>query len=405
MRFFAILSLGLLGLLFMWLDNTQAQPAQAGSDRTQNYIDRYKDKAISEMKEAGIPASIKLAQGILESGSGTSRLATKGNNHFGIKCQRDEWQGETMRHDDDKPDECFRVYDDPTESWEDHTEFLTSGWRYRELFELDPLDYEAWAHGLKEAGYATNPQYAELLIDIIENHELYVYDRKAASQDPMIAEDFDDPQERVFEFNGIEAVEVQEGETYRDITEEFLHFDYQLARYNDIEQRAELEEGTVLYLKPKNWRPSERYHTVNEGESMQEISQMYGVRLSRLYKRNLMDPEIEEEPVAGEKLYLRGRRTSKPETRLNTDQLKEETGQLIQDRAPTASDDRLKEYVHVVTEGEDLTEITSKFEVSKEDLEEWNRIPSDGVYKGDLIYLYLPEEQMPKPATGKPVTN
>lgn len=140
------------------------------------YIDRYKDIAIAHQEKYGIPASIKMAQGLLESDNGNSRLALEGNNHFGIKCKSD-WRGLTIRHDDDAPDECFRRYDSAEDSWLDHSEFLDKGARYQSLFELDPTDYKAWARGLKAAGYATNPRYPEMLITIIEDNELYLLDR------------------------------------------------------------------------------------------------------------------------------------------------------------------------------------------------------------------------------------
>ena len=145
------------------------------NQRWQDYIDRYKDIAIVEMHKYGIPASITLAQGLLESGAGTSELATKGNNHFGIKSHG--WGGRTMRHDDDRRGELFRVYDSPLESYEDHSKFLANRAHYKSLFTLDKTDYKGWAHGLKRAGYATNPKYAYRLIDIIEAYRLYEHDK------------------------------------------------------------------------------------------------------------------------------------------------------------------------------------------------------------------------------------
>ena len=136
-----------------------------------NYIDTYKEIAIQKMAEYKIPASITLAQGIFESACGTSRLATQGNNHFGIKCHK-EWEGDTIRHDDDERQECFRKYAQAEESYNDHSQFLISRPRYANLFSLDVLDYKSWAHGLKTAGYATNPQYADRLINLIERFDL-----------------------------------------------------------------------------------------------------------------------------------------------------------------------------------------------------------------------------------------
>lgn len=143
------------------------------------YIERFKAIAIEEMYKHGIPASIKLAQGMLESGSGTSRLAQQANNHFGIKCTGD-WEGGRTYHDDDAENDCFRVYTLPEESYRDHSQFLLRK-RYEKLFTLDKRDYKAWAIGLKEAGYATNPRYAELLIDLIERYDLHQFDTMSSS--------------------------------------------------------------------------------------------------------------------------------------------------------------------------------------------------------------------------------
>ena len=153
-------------------ENTLVKRYPAAED----YIQRFKDIAVQEMNKYGIPASITLAQGILESGNGNSSLAREANNHFGIKCGS-EWRGKTILKDDDQKDDCFRVYSNPEESYRDHSEFLLRK-RYAALFELDKNDYKGWAHGLKQAGYATNPKYADLLINIIERHDLTLFDRK-----------------------------------------------------------------------------------------------------------------------------------------------------------------------------------------------------------------------------------
>ena len=141
----------------------------------QQYIDKYKDVAIKQMHKYKIPASITLAQACLESGDGNSTLARKANNHFGIKCH-DGWKGKKIKQNDDKRRECFRKYDNAMDSFTDHSHFLTSRSRYNSLFDLPITDYKAWAHGLKACGYATNRKYAKLLIDIIEEYELYKYD-------------------------------------------------------------------------------------------------------------------------------------------------------------------------------------------------------------------------------------
>lgn len=173
----------------------QAESAKAGESKIPeiknytaiSYIERFKQIAIREMNNSGIPASITLAQGILESGNGNSELALEGNNHFGIKCTP-EWKGKTMLKDDDQKDDCFRVYKTPEESFKDHTEFLKRK-RYAPLFELDKNDYRGWATGLKAAGYATNPRYAELLISLIERYNLNRFDRMETETEKIIRED------------------------------------------------------------------------------------------------------------------------------------------------------------------------------------------------------------------------
>src|SRR5215208_705636 len=138
------------------------------------YIATYKDIAIEEMQRTGVPASITLAQGIHETGAGTSDLVVRSNNHFGIKCKT-EWTGAVVYHDDDARGECFRKYDDPIDSYRDHSDFLKNRPYYTSLFKLDPTDYTAWASGLKKAGYATNPKYEQILIKLIEDYDLQDY--------------------------------------------------------------------------------------------------------------------------------------------------------------------------------------------------------------------------------------
>src|SRR5688500_18657928 len=144
------------------------------ADVIQNYINTYTEIAIAEMQRTGVPASIKLAQGIHETTAGTSDLVRRSNNHFGIKC-KSNWTGESVRHTDDAPHECFRKYDDPLQSYRDHSDFLKGGSRYASLFNLDPLDYSGWAYGLKKAGYATNPKYPQIIIKLIETYHLQDY--------------------------------------------------------------------------------------------------------------------------------------------------------------------------------------------------------------------------------------
>jgi len=195
------LALALLALIFLNAckstkysrNNKQIEKAaskanpNAKSYTTLNYIETFKTVAIEEMNKYGIPASITLAQGIIESGSGNSSLAKYANNHFGIKCTSD-WKGKGYYKEDDKADDCFRVYKDARESYKDHSEFLKRK-RYSFLFELDKNDYKNWALGLKQAGYATNPKYPDLLISVIDRYQLYQYDQPESEKDKLKRED------------------------------------------------------------------------------------------------------------------------------------------------------------------------------------------------------------------------
>ncbi|MEG1643736.1 MAG: glucosaminidase domain-containing protein [Bacteroidales bacterium] len=251
------------------------------------YIERFKNEAINQQKKYKIPASITLSQGLLESGAGRGTLANKSNNHFGIKCHN-MWKGEKVYHDDDEKGECFRKYDSPGQSYEDHSLFLTSRPRYSSLFELKQNDYHGWAVGLQRCGYATDKAYASKLIGIIETYELHKYDnaknekRKASSRKenrfihtPYIS-------------SGLLYIEVHEGDDLKSIGKEFGIKVKKLASYNEIPKDFPLYDGMIIYLQKKNKYAEDEYdtHSVSEGESMHSISQKYGIKLSSLYKLN-----------------------------------------------------------------------------------------------------------------------
>lgn len=275
----------------------------------QQYINQYKDLAIEQMMKYRIPASITLAQGLLESGAGLSELARKGNNHFGIKCHG--WRGRTVYYDDDAKNECFRAYPNAYESYEDHSKFLVSGQRYHKLFSLQITDYKGWAKGLKAAGYATNPQYANRLIDIIKVYELDRFD-KAKSYDKFYARRSRDisvggaPLHQVYEFNGIYYIKARRGDTFRSISKEVGISHRSLARYNERDRDDILSEGDIVYLKKKRSKAPKSYkgrlHYVRPGESMYSISQLYGIRLKDLYKMNGLSPDYQIKVGAGLKL-------------------------------------------------------------------------------------------------------
>ncbi len=285
------------------------------------YVTRYKDIAVRKMQEYGIPASITLAQGILESANGNSELARMANNHFGIKCHRD-WEGETYTKDDDARNECFRKYPSASQSFEDHSVFLRTRARYAFLFDLEPSDYKAWAHGLKKAGYATNPKYPELLIRIIEENMLYEYDgevRHVSHEYPSGRLDTLPAQYRradgeIIPFgkavgrkilinNGIKCIVAMKGDSPESIARETGSMPWQIRRYNDLGRGERIREGQMVYLQPKKRKAASAYHTVREQETMQDIAQHYGMKIKHLYRKNRM--VTGSQPAVGQKLWLR----------------------------------------------------------------------------------------------------
>ena len=288
-------------LTFVCLLGIFSLQAQTRNKQYEEYIKKYRDIAVEEMKKYHIPASITLAQGLLESGAGQSALARKSNNHFGIKCGSD-WKGKSVRHDDDERNECFRAYKHPKQSYEDHSKFLVSRPRYASLFKLKITDYKGWAKGLKKAGYATNPRYAEQLIGIIELYDLDRYDKKGGLK--WMKENPNPHQPYIA--NGLVYIVVRSGDTWKSISKEFDISRKKLRKYNDLYKGYELKVGDILYLEKKNRRADKEHivHVLRAGESMYSISQKYGIRLKRLYKLNKMS-EDESTPEVGTILRLR----------------------------------------------------------------------------------------------------
>lgn len=290
------------------MQTLSAQPAERKYSRRE-YIERWKDEAVRQMKETGIPASITLAQGILESGDGNSPLARYANNHFGIKCHND-WKGETFTQDDDRSNECFRKYDNAEESFRDHSIFLSTRSNYTKLFSLSATDYKGWVHGLKSAGYATNPQYAYLLIQLIEENNLDNFDRDQifarkepkTETKPVISLAGRKHEVKVHD-NNIRFIIAREGDTPYKIAKEFEMGLWQIYKYNDLSTNEKIKEGDVIYLQPKRNKSRFEFHTVETGETMKSISQKYGVKLRKLYRRNHI--ERGTEPKAGSIIYLR----------------------------------------------------------------------------------------------------
>ena len=305
------------------------------------YIDKWKDEAIYQMVVYKIPASVTLAQGILESGDGNSDLARNANNHFGIKCHS-TWTGERAYHDDDKKGECFRVYNHAQLSYDDHSEFLLKK-RYESLFDLKITDYKGWAKGLKKCGYATSPKYANLLIGLVDDNDLTQYDKIGLKmmkkgkmpdrEEVMMSEPIADnlkkekkkdkkqkgysgddklPEVSVslsrtikVSDNNIKFILAKEGDTFESVAREMEVMPWQIWKYNDLSKSSSLSSGQMLYLQPKRSLGQKKWHVVQEGETMRDISQKHGVKMSKIYKKNHMTPG--SQPTVGQKLSLRAR--------------------------------------------------------------------------------------------------
>ena len=251
-------------------------------DPYSEYIAKYSELAVRHMQRYGIPASITLAQGLLESDAGRSPLATECNNHFGIKCHSD-WRGKTMLTDDDRRNECFRCYSSAADSFEDHSLFLVNGSRYRNLFSLGTKDYKGWARGLKAAGYATSPDYADRLIGLIERYGLDRYDERSSRR---LAKGV--VPHRQFEVNGVRCVQLGEGETLRDIAREFSMSLSLLRRFNDVDRSFVPPAGSLVFLERKKSRAAKEQGTyvVKSGDSLWSISQKFGIKMDNLAGRN-----------------------------------------------------------------------------------------------------------------------
>jgi len=283
-----------------------------------DYIRKYNEIAIREMQKSGIPASITLAQGILESGSGNSTLAKRANNHFGIKCHQG-WDGEYILFDDDEKNECFRSYETIEESFLDHTDFLRNRQRYGFLFGYDKTDYKAWAKGLKEAGYATNPDYAKMLVNIIEENQLFLFDRGQTEIALSYQEDIVDEiivsrsniinafGRQILTRNRTNYIIAGASDNFIKLTDQLDLFSWQLKKYNELTDPNNIKDGEIIYIEPKKLRADKRfyYHLVQENETMYSISQEYGIKLSRLYWLNRMARG--SQPATNSKLNLRKR--------------------------------------------------------------------------------------------------
>jgi len=319
------------------------------SETVRKYIETYKDIAIAEEVRTGVPAAITLAQGIHETGAGTSDLVLSSNNHFGIKCKSD-WTGQTVYHDDDAKGECFRKYDDPRDSYRDHSDFLKNRPYYAALFQLDPTDYKSWAFGLKKAGYATNPRYPQILIKLIEDYHLQDYTMIAlnggvpngndavyasnkgtdaadsehgAAIVPLVVRQVNYPS-GVFRINETNVVFVSKGTSFLKIADEHDISLSRLFEFNDMRPADVADRDLLMYLQRKRKTGNSEVHEIRAGETLWDVAQSEGIRLESLQELNFLKPGME--PAAGEKLYLREKAPAAPKLAAPSERLTSNQG-------------------------------------------------------------------------------
>jgi len=383
----------LFALYFSFFAAADLLQAQTTRQTTEAYIEQFSQAAMQEMRTYRIPASITLGQGILESASGNSRLARECNNHFGIKCRK-EWTGSSCTENDDAENECFRAYGSAMDSYRDHSLFLVNGQRYASLFNHNILDFEAWAHGLRAAGYATNPAYGTILSGIIRRYRLSRFDT-------MVILGFDPAGQLAGKpglTNGIPATIAGWGETPEDIAKKNGLGYWQIYRYNDLKRGDSLMQGEIVYLKPKRRTGSAPTHTYIQGEDFRLISQQYGIKLKQLYKLNRIKPG---QPIApGEVLNLQEKRQTAP------------TGPKggntppIAPNAPAAplppvrnppviSQETSAVRTHVVAAGETLYGISRQYGVSVDAIRLANQVGDAPISVGQV--LRIPVTTEPKP--------
>ncbi len=408
MQFIKVITTFLSFLFFSYSVTTAAKPPA-------EYVDKYKNFAITEMSNSGIPASIILAQGMLESTYGRSELATKAHNHFGIKCH--DWQGAKVYHDDDEAQECFRKYTSAFESYRDHSIFLKKKGRYSFLFDLETTDYKGWSKGLKSAGYATDPNYAHNLILLIEKHALYRFDAGVPfSQEEFELQKQQEELEEMFYYNRIKTVMTISGVSPQVVADAYGVDVKRICKWNEYNRLDFIPPNTKVFLQPKRKKgpPGKSFHLVEGSETMHEISQMYGIKLRSLYKMNKMIDG--SQPDIGEMVALRGQVKNAPKERSNPDirppyHYTKPTPK--RDNAPTKPYNipvpnekvtptsetevptptvrengkiRIKELYHVQA-GDTLYSIAQQYEISMEELKGMNELSSNVIKIGDKLIV------------------
>ncbi|HEX5024155.1 MAG TPA: glucosaminidase domain-containing protein [Agriterribacter sp.] len=395
--------------------------AQAQNPAIVQYVNTYKFLAIEEMQRTGIPASIKLAQGILETQAGLSDLVKRSNNHFGIKCKAD-WNGNKVYHDDDERGECFRAYATAEDSYRDHSDFLKKSQRYAFLFQLNPADYKGWAKGLKKAGYATNPRYTQQLIDYIETYDLQLYTeialgkKEIGDEAPMYAtgnftapiismasiqpdqtetDTQPDPPlkplrlrfpEGEFELNDTKVIVAAAGTPLLVLAEQYGIKYRHLLEFNELSEGNDIvRKDQLIFLQRKRKQGSKEFHLVRKGETLYDISQEEAIRLENLLSyNNLRGSEI---PVTGQKLYLQKLAAEKTIAQVTyTEEQRVERSKF--DQPLTATEERIQTVKHIVQNKESLHSIARKYEVGVEQIRTWNNLRNDAIRAGQELVIY-----------------
>jgi LysM repeat protein len=357
-----------------------------------DYINTYKKLAMEEMQRTGVPASVKLAQGIHETEAGNSMLVKKSNNHFGIKC-KSNWTGKKVYHDDDARGECFRSYPSAEESYRDHSDFLRGNERYAFLFKLEPEDYKGWVYGLKEAGYATNTKYSQLLIKLIEEYNLQEYTLVALGKSPSLNNDVIPMEVKMqeitdnapvaattspypageFEINKSKVILVKAGTSLLSIANQYELPLSRLLNFNDLLNDAAPEKDQLIFLQRKRRKGANIYHVMRSGESLYDVCQLEGIRMENLLQFNQLPAGVVV--AEGEKVYLQSIAPVRP-------LLEEEKNKLIQ------PDKEEGEYpLHIVQPKESLYSIAKKYKVTVGQLQEWNKLNNLVVKTGQQLIV------------------
>jgi LysM repeat protein len=394
-----------------------------------NYINTYKDLAIAEMERTGVPASIKLAQGIHETMAGTSDLVIKSNNHFGIKCKA-TWTGKSVSHDDDARGECFRKYNASADSYRDHSDFLKGSARYASLFKLDPLDYSGWAYGLKKAGYATNPRYPQVIIKLIQDYQLQNYTLialgKGPAKDEILAKVYVEKNEKEFipavvvvkteetmgpampepenitkypqypqgEFriNETRVIYAKKGTPFLTIGQQYSLPLARIFEFNDMSESETLVNDQLIYLQRKRKTGNNEFHIVKPGQTLYDIAQEEAIRIESLLEYNQLQRNMR--PAIGQQLYLQTKAPVRPglaNSETSQDQIalaKNENRMMSTKGHQMQQATREETIAYTVKPKETIYSISKKYNVKIDDLVQWNQLSSYDLKTGQLLKIY-----------------